>query len=51
MENLVAENLQTVRQQMETACQASGRKLEDVKLLLATKTVPLEKLQLAMQAE
>ncbi|MGG4497190.1 YggS family pyridoxal phosphate-dependent enzyme [Brevibacillus reuszeri] len=50
MENLVAGNLKTVRQQMEVACQASGRNLEDVKLLLATKTVPLEKLQMAMQA-
>lgn len=50
MSNLVEENLKTVRQQMELACQASGRKTEDVKLLLATKTVPLEKLQMAMQA-
>lgn len=50
MSNLVEENLRTVKQQMELACQASGRKTEDVKLLLATKTVPLEKLQMAMQA-
>lgn len=48
--HLVEENLETVRQQMELACQASGRKIEDVKLLLATKTVPLEKLQMAIQA-
>ena len=50
MSHLVKENLNTVRQQMELACQASGRKIEDVKLLLATKTVPLEKLQMAIQA-
>lgn len=50
MGHLVEENLKTVRQQMELACQASGRKTEDVKLLLATKTVPLEKLQIAIQA-
>ncbi|MFC4306431.1 YggS family pyridoxal phosphate-dependent enzyme [Cohnella boryungensis] len=50
MGHLVEENLKTVKQQMELACQASGRKIEDVKLLLATKTVPLEKLQMAMQA-
>ncbi|MCY9532198.1 MULTISPECIES: YggS family pyridoxal phosphate-dependent enzyme [Paenibacillus] len=50
MGHLVEENLRTVRQQMELACQASGRKVEDVKLLLATKTVPLEKLQMAIQA-
>ncbi|WP_372007209.1 YggS family pyridoxal phosphate-dependent enzyme [Paenibacillus chitinolyticus] len=46
----VEENLKIVRQQMDLACQASGRKIEDVKLLLATKTVPLDKLQLAIQA-
>lgn len=50
MGHLVEENLKTVRQQMELACLASGRKREDVKLLLATKTVPLEKLQVAIQA-
>lgn len=50
MGHLVEENLKTVRQQMELACQASGRKIEDVQLLLATKTVPLEKLQMAIQA-
>lgn len=50
MGNWIEENLKTVKQQMELACQASGRRTEDVKLLLATKTVPLEKLQMAMQA-
>ena len=50
MGHLVKENLDTVRRQMELACEASGRKIEDVKLLLATKTVPLEKLQMAIQA-
>ncbi|MGK5510236.1 YggS family pyridoxal phosphate-dependent enzyme [Brevibacillus formosus] len=50
MGHLVEENLKTVRQQMELACQSSGRKVEDVKLLLATKTVPIEKLQIAIQA-
>lgn len=50
MSNLVEENLSTIRQQMKIACQASGCKPEEVQLLLATKTVPLEKLQMAMQA-
>lgn len=50
MDHFVEENLKTVRQQMELACLASGCKLQDVKLLLATKTVPLEKLQVAIQA-
>ncbi|WP_314586953.1 YggS family pyridoxal phosphate-dependent enzyme [Paenibacillus terrigena] len=50
MGHLVEENLETVKQQMKLASEASGRKIEDVKLLLATKTVPLEKLQMAIQA-
>ena len=50
MKHLVEKNLQAVRQQMALACQASGRNVEDIKLLLATKTVPLEKLQIAIQA-
>jgi len=50
MSHLVEANLRTVRRQMELACQASGRQIEDVQLLLATKTVPLEKLQMAIQA-
>ncbi|MGE7093264.1 YggS family pyridoxal phosphate-dependent enzyme [Lysinibacillus sp. NPDC048646] len=47
---LVEENLSTVRKQMALACQASGRKKEEVKLLLATKTVALEKLTMAIEA-
>lgn len=50
MGNQVEENLKIVKQQMERACQTSGRKIEDVKLLLATKTVQIEKLQMAIQA-
>lgn len=50
MDQLVEENLITVRQQMELACRTSGRQIEDVTLLLATKTVPLEKLQQAIRA-
>lgn len=50
MVNLVEENLKTVRKQINLTCQASGSKKEDVKLLLATKTVPLEKLNIAIKA-
>ncbi len=50
MSNVVEENLKTVREQMELACRLSGRDAQEVQLLLATKTVPLEKLQMAMQA-
>ncbi|WP_028544304.1 YggS family pyridoxal phosphate-dependent enzyme [Paenibacillus taiwanensis] len=50
MEKLIKQNLELVRRQMKLACQASGRQPEEVKLLLATKTVPIEKLTMAMQA-
>lgn len=50
MGSWVEANLTRVRAQMASACHASGRKTEDVKLLLATKTVTLAKLQMAMQA-
>lgn len=50
MKHLVEENLQSVRRQIALACQASGRDITEITLLLATKTVPLEKLQMAIQA-
>ncbi|MCP3809953.1 MULTISPECIES: YggS family pyridoxal phosphate-dependent enzyme [unclassified Paenibacillus] len=50
MNHFVKENLRSVKEQMRAACQASGRNIDEVKLLLATKTVPIEKLELAMQA-
>ncbi|MFF2886976.1 YggS family pyridoxal phosphate-dependent enzyme [Paenibacillus sp. NPDC057967] len=50
MDALVEKNLETIRRQMELACLASGRNIDEVKLLLATKTVPIEKLERAMQA-
>jgi PLP dependent protein len=37
MGHSVEENLKRVRQQMEAACARSGRHVEEVKLLLATK--------------
>jgi len=50
LDHPVEENLKMVRKQMALACKASGRNVNDVQLLLATKTVPLEKLQIAVQA-
>lgn len=50
MVHFVEQNLRSVRDQMELACQHSGRKKDEVKLLLATKTVQLEKLRIAIQA-
>lgn len=49
MDYPVEENLKMVRKQMALACKASGRNVTDV-YRLATKTVPLEKLQIAVQA-
>ncbi|PYE47962.1 YggS family pyridoxal phosphate-dependent enzyme [Paenibacillus barcinonensis] len=50
MGNSVEENLKMVRRQIALACERSGRNIADVQLLLATKTVPLDKLQMAVQA-
>lgn len=49
-ENMVERNLITLKKQMDEACLSVGRQPDEVQLLLATKTVPLEKLQQAMQA-
>ncbi|MFL1674569.1 YggS family pyridoxal phosphate-dependent enzyme [Paenibacillus dendritiformis] len=50
MSAIIEENLKAVRRRMEAACQASGRHKEEVKLLLTTKTVPLDKLRSAIRA-
>ncbi|WCR29621.1 YggS family pyridoxal phosphate-dependent enzyme [Paenibacillus thiaminolyticus] len=50
MSAIIEDNLKAVRRRMELACLASGRQKEEVKLLLATKTVPLDKLQSAIRA-
>jgi len=43
-------NLKQVHDRIENACKLSGRDASDVKLLLATKTVPAEKIQIAIEA-
>jgi pyridoxal phosphate enzyme (YggS family) len=43
----IAHNLQVIHQRMANACLKSGRPVESVRLLLATKTVPEEKLRFA----
>jgi pyridoxal phosphate enzyme (YggS family) len=42
-------NLKQVHRRIEDACRLSNRKLSDVKLLLATKTVPAEKIRIAIE--
>ena len=43
----IAHNLKVIHQRIANACQKSGRSTDSVRLLLATKTVPEEKLRFA----
>lgn len=49
MENIL-ENIAHIKERIAAACQRVGRKPEEVKLLLATKTVPPERIKIALQA-
>lgn len=46
----VEDNLKWVRERMTSACQSVGRQPEEVKLLLATKTVPVSRIKRAIDA-
>lgn len=46
----IAHNLTVIHQRMANACVKSGRSVDSVRLLLATKTVPEEKLRFAVQS-
>ncbi|MBP1995121.1 YggS family pyridoxal phosphate-dependent enzyme [Paenibacillus eucommiae] len=46
----VQDNLKDVRNRIQLACEASGRKAKEIRLLLATKTVPDTKISAAIQA-
>lgn len=50
MKNDIIFNLIKVHQRIENACRIVGRNPEDVQLLLATKTVPAEKIRIAIEA-
>src|SRR5690554_3023643 len=50
MKDSIIENLNRVHQRIETACKEAGRAVDEVQLLLATKTVSAEKIQLAVEA-
>ncbi len=47
-ENTIKNNLKIIQERINLACQKAGRDRKDVKLLLATKTVSTEKIQLAI---
>jgi pyridoxal phosphate enzyme (YggS family) len=46
----IRRNLTAVRQRIDTACEAAGRRTDEVRLLLATKTVPPERVRVAIEA-
>lgn len=46
----IKNNIQTVHQRIRSACQTAGRDIKEVRLLLATKTVPPEKIRIAIEA-
>lgn len=50
MHEFIAENIQFIQQRIDEACKASRRDPHEVKLLLATKTVPAERIEIALQA-
>jgi pyridoxal phosphate enzyme (YggS family) len=48
--SVIISNLQEIHQRIDIACAKAGRKREDIRLLLATKTVPVEKIRIAIDA-
>ena len=49
MENIL-QNIELIQQRIAKACVKAGRKPEEVKLLLATKTVTPERIKIALEA-
>ena len=49
MENIL-QNIEVIKQRIAAACARVGRKPEEVKLLLATKTVTPERIKIALKA-
>jgi len=50
MKEMIISNLKEVHDRIEAACKLSGRNPLDVQLLLATKTVPADKIRIAIEA-
>lgn len=48
--NDIEHNIRVIRERIEQACKRSGRNPEEVKLMLVTKTVPVERIQMALDA-
>lgn len=50
MENNITNNLAKIIERIENACRNSGRNINDVKLLMATKTVSAENIKIALKS-
>jgi len=50
MSNEIIENIAVIQDRIHRACKASGRNPQEVKLLLATKTVAADRIKIALQA-
>ncbi|WP_343691848.1 YggS family pyridoxal phosphate-dependent enzyme [Chitinophaga sp.] len=50
MKETIISNIQAVHKRIKAACDLAGRDVQDVQLLLATKTVPPEKIRIAIEA-
>lgn len=50
MKEMIISNLKEVQDRIKNACELSGRNASEVQLLLATKTVPFEKIKIAIDA-
>ena len=48
--NDILQNIELIQQRIAKACAKAGRKPEEVKLLLATKTVTPERIKIALEA-
>ncbi len=49
MDEFITENIRIIQQRIDKACKANQRDPREVKLLLATKTVPAERIEIALQ--
>jgi len=49
MNETITENIRIIQQRIDKACKTHNRNPQDVKLLLATKTVPAERIEIALR--
>lgn len=49
MNEEILQNIAVIQERINKACKENGRSPKDIKLLLATKTVPAERIKIALQ--